>query len=287
MSLWKLLMLASEADCLEAERRLGGDTGLEAGAVARFEAKLPLWSLEAFFDERPDDMAVARLVEGLEIAGPVQVEAVGEENWVAFVERTLSPVAAGRFVVHGPHDREQVRGHPYAIEIEAGEAFGTAHHATTQGCLAAIDRIVPQSGAVRALDLGTGSGVLAIAIARVAPGIRVLASDIDPRSAEIARENAGKNGAGEAVEVIVADGLDHPRMATAAPFGFIVANILAAPLIALAPAIVAALAPGGRIVLSGLLATQSAEVAAAYRAAGARVIADNMIGEWATLELAR
>jgi ribosomal protein L11 methyltransferase len=285
--LWKLVVAALEADAIRIERRLEDHAALEPGAVARFEAELPLWTVEAWFDERPDGAAVADALAGIPVARPPAIEQVGEQNWVAFVERTLRPVEAGRFVIHGPHDRVRVAGHPFAIEIEAGEAFGTAHHATTQGCLAAIDRLVPALAPASVLDLGTGSGVLAIAIARLAPDARILASDIDPRAVEIAAENAAKNGVARGIEAICAAGLGHPRIAGRAPFDLIVANILAAPLIELAPRIVAALRPGGGLILSGLLATQAGEVATTYVAAGAHLREKLIIGEWATLELRR
>lgn len=227
-----------------------------------------------------EQLAVA---DGLPLLGPPAQDPVPDENWVARVQEMLHPVAAGRFLVHGPHDREKAAGHPFAIEIEAGEAFGTAHHASTQGCLIALSEGLDRWQPSRVLDLGTGSGVLAIATALVLRKPGILASDIDARSVEIARENAQKNGAGAWIEAIEAEGLDHPRLATPRSFDLIMANILAEPLIALAPAMVRGLKADGWLVLSGLLAEQADAVAAAYTAEGCIIEQRLPIEGWTTL----
>lgn len=279
----KLLATTDAASALLAEIRLAdGDT--QPLAVSRFELRPGLWSVEAYFDAAPPDDVIERMSEGLAFAEPPTLIEVPQQNWVAHVESVLRPVTAGRFLVHGPHDRHRAEGHPFAIEIEAGGAFGTAHHETTRGCLLAIDRHAEASA--RALDLGTGSGVLAIAIAKLCSA-DVLASDIDAAAIDIARANFARNGVDGQVAAIVADGLDHPVIAAAAPFDLVVANILAEPLIALAPAVVAVLAPGRRLVLSGLLDHQAEVVRAAYADAGARF--DEVIGleGWSTLVMTR
>ena len=190
------------------------------------------------------------------------LEAVPDQNWVALSQAALPPVAAGRFLVHGSHDRARVGARRTAIEIEAGEAFGTGHNATTALCLEALDRLTRRRHFARVLDLGCGTGVLAIAAARVLPGARVLAVDNDPLATAIARDNARLNGVGRRVRVIDAAGFAHPLLRPAGAFDLVLANLLPGPLIALAPAMRRALAPGGVAVLSGLLDHQAREVAA-------------------------
>ena len=185
-------------------------------------------------------------------------------------------------MVFGPHDRAEVGGGPFAIEIEAGEAFGTAHHPTTRGCLMAIDKRLACAPA-RTLDLGCGSGVLAIAAAKVLRAPLILASDIDARSVEIAAANFSSNGVADCCEAIRADGFDHPRLAQPGQFDLVVANILAEPLIKLAPEVVRSLRPDARVILSGLLDDQAAEVTAAYAAAGLRLDDTLGIDGWSTL----
>jgi ribosomal protein L11 methyltransferase len=250
-------------------------------AVSRFEAPLPLWRVEAYFSAE-DASAVAMVADGLDV-GDWQVEPVPETNWVGHVHATLKPVRAGRFLVHGPHDRAAAEGEPFAIEIEASEAFGTAHHGSTVGCLRAIDRLELKPAA-RVLDLGTGSGILAIAVAKTALQPQIIATDIDPPSVAIAEANCRENGVAEAVTCLVADGLDHPQLA-AGQFDLIIANILAEPLITLAPNLVRAMQPGGQIVLAGLLVEQAEAVIAAYQAAGCTLQESDDVDGWATLKL--
>jgi len=197
-------------------------------------------------------------------------------------------VAAGRFVVHGAHDRARVAVNRIGIEIEAALAFGTGHHGTTRGCLLALDRICrfqnPRHGAPRLLDLGTGSGVLAIAAARILQQL-VLATDIDPVAVRVARTNARLNRAGALVEFIRADGVASRRLREDGPFDLIIANILLGPLLRLASPLKKLAAPGARVVLSGLLAAQANAVIAAYRplALERRIDLDG----WTTLVLVR
>jgi ribosomal protein L11 methyltransferase len=278
--------LAAEA-FLEAWQEAGQDAGASDAplAVSRFEAVLPRWRVEAYFDAAAAGGVVKRMPAAL--VGLCRMEAVPDENWVAVVHATLSPVPAGRFLVHGPHDRAAAAGHANAIEIEASEAFGTAHHGSTVGCLVAIDRLAA-AGAhpLRVLDLGTGSGILAIAALMAFPDASALATDFDARSVEIAVENARLNGVGERVEGLVATGLAHPQL-SGARFDLILANILAEPLIALAPALGTALAPGATLVLAGLLTTQAEEVTAAYRHAGLRLARADDFDGWTTLVVER
>ncbi len=285
MSLIKLTAVADAEAALAAEEALlalqeAGDEPVPL-AVSRFEAPLPLWRVEAYFAVT-DQAAVSGFAKS-RLGNDWHIEAVPDENWVAVVHATLSPVRAGRFLVHGPHDRAGAAGEPFAIEIEASEAFGTAHHGSTVGCLKAIDALAGRQFA-RVLDLGTGSGVLAIAVAKLVPAARIIATDMDAPSVAIAAGNAALNGVATRIECLTAMGLDHPYLSDAR-FDLILANILAEPLIALAPALAQALTPKGTLILAGLLAAQADAVRVAYEAAGCKPV--NAIDEagWATLVL--
>lgn len=293
--MWKLSLLANAAGAIVLEERLGAALWPEPLAVTRFEDGPVNFLVEVYYEERPGDAAIDTLIAGEPLLAPKILAEVIQENWVAKVQATLSPVRAGRFVVHGSHDRTRVGAEPFAIEIDAYEAFGTAHHPTTLGCLIAIDRLLtdsangsglaikPGTPLKKALDLGCGSGVLAIAIGKLAPDARILASDIDPRSVEIANGNFVTNGVAAQAEAVVAEGFSHARLQPPARFDLIAANILAKPLIALAPDVVAALNPDGYVILSGLLDEQAAGVDAAYRAQGLSEIERMPINGWTTL----
>jgi ribosomal protein L11 methyltransferase len=213
----------------------------------------------------------------------------------------LTPVEAGRFVVHGAHHRASVRANQIGIQIEAALAFGTGHHGTTRGCLLALDALVRArrrkrkargSPALRprrernVLDIGTGTGVLAIAAAR-ALRRPVLASDIDPRAIAIARDNTRVNRVRAAVELIHADGLGAARFRCRAPYDLVFANILLEPLTQLATPIARLVAPNGHVVLSGLLTAQTGAALASYRARGLVLVRRIRLEGWATLVLSR
>jgi ribosomal protein L11 methyltransferase len=185
-------------------------------------------------------------------------------DWVTHSLGILTPVHAGRFVVHGSHDRGCASTGEIAIEIDAGQAFGTGHHETTAGCLQMLSRVIRNHKPRNALDLGTGSGVLAIATAHLSH-IPVLATDIDPIATQIARENVRINQAQTYVRCQTATGFHRKEMREAAPFDLIIANILARPLMQLAPQMARHLSRGGNIVLSGILESQRDKVLAAYR----------------------
>jgi ribosomal protein L11 methyltransferase len=206
----------------------------------------------------------ARLKELLGLAdAELTVEELPDRDWVALSLEGLRPVRAGRFVVHGAHDRASVQPGEIGIEIEAGQAFGTGHHGTTAGCLQMLDRILHKERPRSALDLGTGSAVLAIAVAKRV-GTPVLATDIDAVAVRIARQNVRLNGVQRLVNIVEADGVNHPAIAARAPFDLITANILAGPLIELAPAMAHHAGPGGTVILSGILERQREAVLAAY-----------------------
>jgi ribosomal protein L11 methyltransferase len=238
-------------------------------AIAAFERPDGRWDVTAYFAEPPDQPLIRELVAnaGREAAEGMAFDMVEAKDWVKASLEDLVPVPAGRFVVHGQHDRERIAPNKVGIEIEAALAFGTGHHGTTRGCLLLLDHVLKAWRPRRILDLGTGTGVLAIAAAR-ALHEKVLASDIDPLSVQVARENARLNVSGHLVQAICATGFAAPQFADAAPFDLVLANILANPLRQLAAPMARHLAPSALVILSGLLTHQAPGVIAAYRARG-------------------
>lgn len=216
----------------------------------------------------------------------IDSEDVPDIDWVTHSLEGLKPVRASRFVVHGSHDRVKRRIGDIAIEIDAGLAFGTGHHGTTSGCLEMIDRVVRQRRPRNALDLGTGSAVLAIALAKLAR-TPVLATDIDPVATRVATANVRLNQVTALVETATATGFHHPVFARRAPFDLIVANILARPLMRLAPEMAGHLAPGGSLILSGILDRQRDAVIAAYVGQRFRHVRTFWRQGWVTLHLKR
>lgn len=245
------------------------------------------WLVEAYYSDAPDLEELSRQLGAvLPFQVPhLELNVVPDENWVAISQAALPPVSAGRFTVHGSHDLGRVPRGPNTLLIDAGEAFGTAHHATTQGCLMALDELSRRGRFERVLDLGCGSGVLAIAASRVFPEARIEASDNDPQAIFVARSNARLNGAAGRIRMRVAEGL--PRGTRPASYDLILANILADPLISLAPDMARALAPGGVAVLSGLLVRQASIVIAAYRPHGFVVAGHRRLAGWSTLTLVK
>jgi len=259
-------------------------------ALSRFEVPdRGGWCIEAYFTEPPDPVELrASLADITGLDVPVFVsDEVPQLNWVAISQAALPPVHAGRFVVHGSHDRARIPRGPNAILIDAGEAFGTAHHATTFGCLAAIDRLARRRPFRRVLDLGCGSGVLAIAAARALPRAKLMATDLDPVSIDVAQSNIVANTAPKRIETLVATGLSHPRLRRTKPFDLVIANILADPLLRLARDIRGIIRPGGSLVLSGILIPQAPAVVAAYVAQGFALQRHDRVTGWSTLILMR
>ena len=256
-------------------------------AIAAFERPDGRWDVTVHFAEPPDQPLVRELVAnaaGADIAEGVAFDTVEAKDWVKASLEDLVPVPAGRFVVHGRHDRERIAPNKLGIEIEAALAFGTGHHGTTRGCLLLLDHVLKAWRPRRVLDLGTGTGVLAIAAAR-ALHERVLASDIDPLSVQVARENARLNVSGHLVQAIRATGFSAPQFADTAPFDLVLANILANPLRQLATPMARHLAPSALVILSGLLTHQAPGVIAAYRARGLVPVRHQRIEGWSSLLL--
>jgi ribosomal protein L11 methyltransferase len=256
-------------------------------AIAAFEKPDGIWDVTMHFAEAPDQAAIRQLVglaAGDEVARSATFDTVEAKDWVKATLEDLIPVPAGRFTVHGQHDRARVPPNKLGIEIEAALAFGTGHHGTTRGCLLLLDHVLKAHYPRRVLDLGTGTGVLAIAAAK-AMRRAVLASDIDAASVRVARDNARLNQTGDLVQVIRATGFSAPEFAQHAPFDLVLANILANPLRQLAGSMARHLAPSALVILSGLLTPQAAGVIAAYRARGLVPVRHLRIDGWSSLLL--
>jgi ribosomal protein L11 methyltransferase len=259
----------------------------DQAAIAAFERPDGQWEVAAHFAEPPDQPLVRELVAnaaGPDLAGGIVFDRVEARDWVKASLEDLVPVPAGRFIVHGQHDRERIAPNKLGIEIEAALAFGTGHHGTTRGCLLLLDHVLKAWRPRRVLDLGTGTGVLAIAAAR-ALHEKVLASDIDMLSVQVARDNARLNVTGHLVQTIRATGFSAAQFAQAAPFDLVLANILANPLRQLAAPMARHLAPSALVILSGLLTHQAPGVIAAYRARGLIPVRHLRIEEWSSLLL--
>ena len=256
-------------------------------AIAAFEGPDGRWDITVHFAEPPEQVSIRELVgiaAGDKVARAIAFDIVEAKDWVKATLEQLVPVRAGRFIVHGQHDRSKVPANKLGIEIEAALAFGTGHHGTTRGCLLLLDHVLKAWRPRRVLDLGTGTGVLAIAAAK-ALRIRVLASDIDPLSVRVAAENARLNGTGDLVEAIGATGFAAPEFAQRGPFDLVLANILANPLRQMATPMARHLAPSALVILSGLLPSQAQSVIAAYRGRGLVLKRHIQIEGWSSLLL--
>jgi ribosomal protein L11 methyltransferase len=254
-------------------------------AIAAFEGPGGRWDISVHFAKAPDQGSIRELVgiaAGDEVALAVSFDTVEAKDWVKATLEELVPVRAGRFIVHGRHDRERVPPNKIGIEIEAALAFGTGHHGTTRGCLILLDEVLKAYFPRRVLDVGTGTGVLAIAAAR-ALRRRVLASDIDPLSVRVAADNARLNGTGDLVETVKGSGFSAPEFKARGPFDLVLANILANPLRQMATPMSRHLAPSALVILSGLLPHQAGAVISAYRARGLVLKKHIRIEGWSSL----
>jgi len=256
-------------------------------AIAAFEGPTGRWDISMHFADPPNEAAIRDLIglaAGDDAARNVQFDTVEPKDWVKATLAELVPVHAGRFIVHGQHDRAKVAPNKLGIEIEAALAFGTGHHGTTRGCLLLLGGLLKAFRPRRVLDLGTGTGVLAIAAAK-ALHEKVLASDIDALSVKVAAENAQANGVGQLVEFAVGSGFSASLLRQRQPFDLVLANILANPLRQMATSMARHLAGEGRVILSGLLSAQATSVIAAYRSRGLVLERHIRIDGWISLLL--
>jgi ribosomal protein L11 methyltransferase len=294
--LWRVWLIAENdaAEPLEA--------ALEPMAISltRFEEKESdegedaahrRWRIQALMTDEPDlaDLALtlAAAAGRARVDLPdFHVEPVVDQDWLALNRRQFPPITAGRFFVHGSYFEGTPPDGKTVIKLDAGPAFGSGTHETTRGCLMAIDTLLREGVQGPALDVGCGSGILALAMA-AAGGIKVIATDIDGIAAETTLENARANSLDHLVAAYEGEGIAGSPVIAGAPYGLITANILAEPLIALAPGLAGLLAPGGRLILSGLLTRQEEAVLAAAEAAGLTRQNAIVLGEWSTLILVR
>lgn len=254
-----------------------------------------LWQLDAYFEGRPDDASVAfiqSLIPSARGARPI-LEKLPDEDWVTVSQAGLEPVHAGRFYVHTSTSSAPPPEGAKRFIIDASLAFGTGGHATTTGCLTMLDALKARGQRFEHIvDIGTGTGLLAFAANHLWPRAYVTASDIDPISVDVAADNAGVNDVALGqqpgrVALCAASGTDHEMIQRRAPYDLITANILAGPLIELAPAFAAIARDGGTLILAGLLSTQVSAVAKAYRAQGFRLAERTGDGDWPCLRLVK
>jgi len=258
-------------------------------ATMEIDEKTDIWEASIYMfrvDEAEITERFAALLADDFPDATIQREELPDIDWIAKSLEGLKPVRAGRFVVHGSHDRGTARPGEIAIEIDAGQAFGTGHHGTTAGCLEVINSVMRSRRVKRVLDLGTGSGVLAIAARKLSPA-KVLATDIDPIATRVARENVGINGIASGIALETAPGFHSTAFGRHGPFDLIIANILARPLMRMAPQLAAQLTPGGDVILSGILASQRWKVLAAYNGAGLSHVRTIWREGWVTIHLAK
>jgi ribosomal protein L11 methyltransferase len=247
------------------------------------------WLLEGFARQAPDRvaletaMALAMACRG-EAAPPILIEQIPDTDWVLANLRDFPPISAGRFYVHGSHYQGALPAGRVPLRVDAGAAFGSGEHATTRGCLLAIDGLLRRKRFRHPLDLGCGSGILAMALAK-ATRVAVMAADIDPTAVKVARRNAAQNGVLPHLRVMVSRGYRHPTIGGGRPYDLIVANILARPLVAMAAELANHLSPDGFAVLSGLLVRQERQVLAAHRVQGLSLVARVRLQGWSTLVL--
>ena len=292
---WKVTLpcTRAEAEAIDSASDLAIDAVLMT--TEEVEDDVERWRLDAYLEDEPDAAILAELhalVPSASAIDPVVVR-LADEDWITMSQSGLEPIREGRFVVHtSAHDVEvDVEAGQRSFLIEAGQAFGTGHHGTTSGCLAMLDGLaVAGKQFARVIDVGTGTGLLAFAAVELWPMAEVVATDIDPVAIDVTRENAALNEVivgddiGE-VTLFVADGARHPEIDSIAPFDLVIANILAGPLVSMAPELAAIADSHATIVLAGLLETQRETVVAAYEACGCTLAAIDRRGDWTVLRL--
>ncbi len=286
--IWKLSLPCNRADAerMSAEPpELADLDPMPVIVASEPDAATPdVWLVEAYFESKPSRNVlrlIASLVPSAREKDP-RAKPLPAEDWVTLSQAGVEPLTIGRFYVRTPD--YPPRADLVDLVIPAGLAFGTGQHATTSGCLGVLDGLKRRGRVFRnILDLGTGTGLLAFAAGRLWPTAHLTASDIDPVSIDVVRENAADNRV-RGLKLVVADGLSHRGLVTRAPYDLVIANILAQPLIDMAPWVAASIAPGGTLILAGLLDTQAAAVSRAYVEQNMRLVAKG-VGEWPVLTL--
>ncbi|MBK18538.1 MAG: hypothetical protein CMM52_06855 [Rhodospirillaceae bacterium] len=244
-------------------------------------------SVEPEFDEVDSRVRISAAAAGID-APKVDIETVAATDWVSLYQQRTPPVTIGNFFIYPAHYKDPLPSDKIAITLEAGLAFGTGEHQTTEGCLRNLESLAASGYVVRkAIDVGCGSAILAIGLSRLWPDASVFACDIDSTAIETASENISINGCEKVVAVIQSDFYEAPRILDAAPFDLIVANILAGPLISSAAETAKQLSNNGRLILSGILKDQTTEVIDAYERAGLIVIEQDFVDEWATISFTK
>lgn len=282
---------AIEADAVSADRILKvleQATEPSAQAVGMFECAAGRFEVFALYAAPPPREILLRLLDAgdrRKVCSELRIEEIADADWVTLSQGQRGPVKAGCFFVHGSHDRDRAPSHRYVLKIDAGLAFGTAHHASTRGCLIALDDTLKETSPRRILDLGTGTGILAIAAAH-ATKRPILATDYDPMAANVAKTNVRTNCAWPSVRVLTADGFGHPWLRRSRS-DLIFANLLARALYDLAPAMRRQLSRGGTAVLSGITEHQARAIEARYRAHGFVLKKRILLDGWTTLVLIR
>lgn len=281
---WRLTLPCTRA---EAEAIDAAEIAIDAVLMTTEEVEddVERWRLDAYSEAEPDAAMIAAIRALVPSAAEVEpvIEPLYDEDWVTLSQAGLEPIREGRFVVHtSAHPIDPPAG-GRAFLIDAGRAFGTGHHATTSGCLAMLDAMAERRFTT-VIDIGTGTGLLAFAARHLWPAARVLATDIDPMAIEVTRENAEANAIA-GVDLIVADGALDDAITATAPYDLIIANVLAGPLVSMAPELAAIAAPNATIVLAGLLETQRDQVVEAYAACGCTLLQTDRRGDWTILKL--
>ena len=291
MSEIRLFVSTSEAGAEQVLNALSNLFGEEDYAIAtqEIDETRNIWEASIYGPAEEEEELARRFAGLIGSDFPhlrLERETLPDIDWIAKSLEGLKPVRAGRFLVHGSHDRDKVRPNDIGILIDAGQAFGTGHHGTTAGCLAMIGDVLKSRRVRNALDLGTGSGVLAIAT-RLMSRIPVVATDIDAIATSVAEGNARINGVLDGIHLATAPGFHHAIFREHGPFDLIIANILARPLMKLAPELVRHLSDDGTVILSGILAEQRWKVIAAYNGAGMKHRRTTWLNGWVTIQLVR